>query len=82
MGLIAECEVWDAMLELIEQHRTDKAERKRLGLVDSEKDAKDKTKRKSKDTELSVYGWRLTDGYRDNKRGLVREWGLEKEILR
>jgi hypothetical protein len=90
-GLInnAEFEGWDAMLELIQQRRADKVERKRLerlGVV--EKSGKEKKKSKSsKVAGLGIAGTLASwssggDGIMEieyNKRGSVREWDLGKE---
>jgi len=88
-GLInnAEFEGWDAMLELIKQRRLDKAEQKRLGLVEKSGKEKKKGKSKSKVAGLGVAGtlagWSGGgDGLMDieyKKRGSVREWDLGKE---
>jgi len=87
-GLVnnAEFEGWDAMLELIKQRRVDKAERKRLGVV--EKSGKEKkSKSKSKIAGIGVAG--TLAGWSEGgnalmdieykKRGSVREWDLGKE---
>jgi hypothetical protein len=89
-GLVnnSEFEGWDAMLELIKQKRLDKAERKRVGVV--EKSGKEKkSKSKSKIAGIGVAGtlagWSEVGSGNElmdieyKKRGSVREWDLGKE---
>ena len=92
-GLVsnAEFEGWDAMLELIKQRRVDKAERKRLGVVEksSGKEKKKSSSSKSKIAGIGVAGalagWSEEGGGNGlmdieyKKRGAVREWDLGKE---
>lgn len=92
-GLVsnAEFEGWDAMLDLIKQRRADKAERKRLGVVEKSGKEKKSSKSSSKSKIAGIgvagtlAGWSSEGGGNGlmdieyKKRGSVREWDLGKE---